>query len=448
MLFYKKLLIRREEGMLTNYILLLFFTELFFLAISYIISSGNLMSPSFLSYIMFTLSTLCVIYNNDFWEVEYSFKAWAITSSGFFAMLLPELFYTRKKIYNTDYFRKLNEKKEQNPIKVDKLVNGFIVLTSILLMIVYVYSVFRRGRSLGAVGLNVIGLSKHDTTSTGRILEKLSYRGLMLLFYVYTYIVVRNIALCKEKVKYQIMNFIPIICYFVATFFAGNRIGILKNLLAIYVAILSMMYQSRDFKKKEIRKVILYVMVFGVAMVILFYLSRVITKVNTTTAHRTFLEYITYYIGSPVYLFSKYIADPISVHAKNTLIGENTFTSLLQDFGFNPQYSNNFIYVGGSSNFAGNACSWFQGPYHDFGFIGMLVFTLLIYWWFDQILYKGILKKGKDTSIILMMYFNFIVVMSFYYCQTMWAITITNVVYVFLIIFLVRTLPRLRCIKK
>jgi oligosaccharide repeat unit polymerase len=430
--------------MSSNYIFLLFFTELFFLAISYTISNGNLMSPSFLSYAMFTLSTLCVIYNIDFWEVEYSFKAWAVTASGFFAMLLPEIFYTRNTIYNTNYFKHLNEKKMQNPIQIDNLVNGFIVLASISLMIFYVYSVFMRGKSLGAVGLNAIGLSKYDTTSTGNIFAKLSYRVLMLLFYVYTYIVVKNITLCKEKIKYQIINCIPIVCYFVATFFAGNRIGILKNLLAIYAAILSMMYQSGNFKKKEIRKIIMYVVAFGIAMVSLFYLSRVFTKVNTTTANRNFLEYITYYIGSPVYLFSKYITNPISVHAKNTLIGETTFTSLLQDFGYDPQYNNNFIYVGGNSNFAGNACSWFQEPYHDFGFIGMLIFTILIYWWFNQILYKGILKKGKDTSIILMMYFNFVIVMSFYYCQTMWAVTITNVVYIFLIIFLVRTLPKLR----
>lgn len=430
--------------MLTNYIFLLLFTELFFLAISYTISSGNLLSPSFLSYAMFTLSTLCVIYNNDFWEVEYSFKAWTITSSGFFAMLLPEIFYTRKKTYKTNYFKHINKEKVQNPIRIDNLVNGFIVLTSILLMIIYVYSVFSRGRSMGAVGLNVIGLSKYGTTSTGNILEKLSYRVLMLLFYVYTYIVVRNIALCKEKFKHQIINLIPIVCYFIVTFFAGNRLGILKNLLAIYAAILSMMYQLKDFRKKEIRKIIAYVVAFGIAMVVLFYLSRVITKVNTTTAHRTFIEYITYYIGSPVYLFSKYIADPINVHAKNTLIGENTFTGLLQDLGYNPQYNNNFIYVGGSSNFAGNVFSWFQGPYHDFGFIGMTIFTIIIYWWFNQILYKGILKKGKDVSIILMMYFNFIVVMSFYYCQIMWAITITNIVYIFLIVFLIRTLPKLR----
>nr|WP_024837330.1 O-antigen polymerase [Clostridium sp. 12(A)] len=433
--------------MSANYIFLLFFTELFFLSISYTISNGNLMSPSFLSYAMFTLSTICVIYNIHYWEVEYSIKAWAVTTSGFLAMLLPEIFYTKKKHSYTNYIRQLNEKKIQNPIHIDSFINGFIILSSILIMMVYVYSVFTRGKILGATGLNVIGLNKYDSTSTGNILEKIFYRVLMILFYFYVYVVAKNIILCKVKVKSQIMNFIPIICYFIVTFFAGNRIGILKNLLAIYAAVLSMMYQSKNIKMKEFKKVIKYFVIFGIAMVALFYLSRVFTKVNTSTANRTFLEYITYYIGSPVYLFSKYIADPISVHAKNTLIGENTLTSLLQDLGYSPQYNNNFIYVGGNSNFAGNVFSWFEGPYHDYGFIGMLIFTIFIYCWFNHILYKGIIKKGKDISIILMMYFNYVFVMSFYYCQTMWAITITNAVYIFLIILMIRILPRLRCIR-
>ncbi|MBQ8627659.1 MAG: oligosaccharide repeat unit polymerase [Agathobacter sp.] len=426
-----------------NYIYLLFFTELIFMAFSYVLTRGNLLSPSLVSYAMFAVATVCIIYNVEFWEVQYSSTAYWLTTIGFFVMLLPEIAILKLLRYRPYSAGKTSLNSKSDAIKINKLVNIFIAIIAIVLTIIYVYAVMKRGANLGGSGLNAIGIAKHDEAGASG-LERLLYRALMILFYVFAYIVVRNKALAKEKLSAQIKYMIPMVCFLVASFFNGNRLGLLKCFLAIYVAVLAFTYQSRNFTKKDIWKIMRYVVMVGVVIVIVFYLLRVITKVNTTTADRTFLDYITYYIGSPVYLFSKYLDNPLQVHAPNTLFGETTFTALLQELGFSPEYQNNVLYVGGESYFAGNAMSWFQEPLNDYGIIGMYIFTFIVYWVFAHMLYKGILKKRSEIAMICMMYFYFVVVMSFYYCQTMWAVSITNIIFVILIIMMVRWLPRLK----
>jgi oligosaccharide repeat unit polymerase len=394
-------------------------------------------------------ATICVIYNINFWEVEYSWNAYIITTAGFLAMLLPEFLMIKKVGYKStkNIMRLVEQRRIYNVVNIDVIVNIFISLCCIVLTILYVKLALKRGMSLGADGLNAIGMAKYDETDSQSAIEKIAYRLLMVLFYVFTYFVIKNKFLMKEKLRNQIKYFIPILCYFVACFFGGNRLGLLKCLLAIYEGIFSMMYMSADFTKKDIRKIMRMAFIGGVITIVTFYLLRIITKVNTSTAERTFIDYITYYIGSPVYLFSKYLDNPFVVHAKNRLLGETTFTSVLQELGFSPEYENNFLYVGGKSCFAGNVMTWFQGPLNDFGFIGMLIFTFTIYWTFDWVLYKGILKSNSEACVLFMMFFGFVIVMSFYYCQTMWAISFMNIIYITLILFFIRIIPKLSIMK-
>ena len=94
-----------------DYIYLLFFTELFFICISLWITRNNFLSPSFITYVMFAIGTLCVIYNFEFWNVSYSFKAYIITFLGFLSMLLPEIFFSHKNQqlnFANKNFKKIN----------------------------------------------------------------------------------------------------------------------------------------------------------------------------------------------------------------------------------------------------------------------------------------------------------------------------------------------------
>lgn len=424
-----------------NFIYILFFSELLLIAISYTFSRGNLLSPSFVSYVMFAISTICVIYNVDLWDVHYSGIAYLFTMSGLISMLLPELLILKivghkKTVVLQDAF--INVK----PYNIKTALLIIVACLSIGMTVLYAYYVLNNGASIGGVGLNAIGYLKHEGESNA--ISKISYRLSMILFYGYTYIVFFNVIKAKCKLKTQLLNMVPIVCFFIVTFFNGNRMGFLKCLSAFYVIALAFTYQTCVFAKKDIRKIIKYVVLGGIILVVSFYLMRVIMKVNTTTSDRSFIDYITYYIGSPVLLFSKYLDDPYSVHSINTLFGETTLTSLWQELGFNPVYENKMLYVGGNSMFAGNAMTFFQQAHNDYGLFGMCLFTFIVYMFFDIAVYKWVLKRNKIGGIVTLMFFYYVVVTSFYYSQTMWAISLMNILYIICILILIRYLRRIK----
>ena len=423
-----------------NYIYILFFTELVFICISLLITRKNILSPSLVSYVMFAFGTLCVIYNVDFWDVNYSFKAYYITVLGFIAMILPELIINRS--YQKTYF----DASKYMKIKIDAYVNIMIICACVLLTLLFIYETIRHGKNAGATGLYVIGAAKYDETEGISFIGKIALRFTQIMFYFYCYVIFNNLIKCKVKIKKMKSYFIPIFCYLAVMFIGGNRLGLVKIMIAVFCFVVAMNYQIVGVKNFDSKALIKKVIVIGVILLFVFYGMRTISKVGSYTGSRTFTEYITYYIGSPIYLFSKYLDNPSYVHGVNEYWGEQCFTGIYDSLGIVVNGNNNFIKVGGDSNFAGNACTWFQRPINDFGVLGMLVFTFLAYYFFSHLLYKKVLRnpmKINNYSLIIISFFYFVVVMSFYYCQICWALTTWNVIIIICIILSVRYIPKL-----
>lgn len=421
-------------------IYLLFIIELIFICISYYISQGNLLSPSFVTYMMFALSTICVIYNIDFWSVDFSTYALFVVFCGFLTMILAEVFV--KQIFASKN-RNLNIV-SINQINVNKFLLFILCINAVLLTLIYVFEVFRNGSSIGAAGLYVIGTVKYDETAGVGMLGKIAIRYTQIFFYFSVYILFHNIIKGKQLIINNKVYMIGITCYLIVLFIGGNRLGFVKVLVAFYVCYLAMSYQMKSVHSFDPKPFIKKILIGGFLLLIVFYNTRAITKLSTDTVNRSFVEYITYYVGSPVYLFSKYLEDPLKVHGKNTVFGEQTFSGIYDSMGISLDFNNSFIYVGGDSRFAGNACSWFQRPYNDFGLWGMLVFTFIVYFFFSYILYKKILRKKEkkvNVALVIYMFFFFIIVMSFYYCQTCWAITPLNIITVYIIVLMIKKIP-------
>ena len=420
-------------------IYLLFIIELIFICISYYISQGNLLSPSFVTYVMFALSTICVIYNIDFWSVDFSTYALFVVFCGFLTMILAEAFVIQIFI-SKNHYRIVSI----NQININKFLLLILCIIEILFTVIYVFEVFRNGINIGATGLYVIGTVKYDETAGVGILGKIAIRYAQVFFYFSIYILFYNIIKGKQLIRNNKIYVIGIINYLIVLFIGGNRLGFVKVLVAFYVCYLAMSYQIKSVHNFNPKPFIKKVLLGGFLLLIVFYSTRAITKVSTDTVNRSFMEYITYYIGSPVYLFSKYLEDPLKVHGKNTVFGEQTFSGIYDSLGISLDFNNNFIHVGGDSRFAGNACSWFQRPYNDFGLWGMLFFTFIVYFFFSYLLYKKILRKKErkvNIALLIYMFFFFIIVMSFYYCQTCWAITPLNIMTIYIIVLMIKKLP-------
>ena len=94
----------------------------------------------------------------------------------------------------------------------------------------------------------------------------------------------------------------------------------------------------RRFKKGwhtvKLRKYIKYIVIFGGAFVLLFIATRTIIKNHEFKS--TGLEYITFYLGSPLHLLNKILEDTTQAFPThyNDILGAHTFRLFYQELLF------------------------------------------------------------------------------------------------------------------
>ncbi len=80
------------------YVYLLLFTELILLGYSWIIFKSDFISPSIIRHALFTVSTICFIFNLENWTVKFGFKAYSLFLFSFLIMISVEKFLMNHKI--------------------------------------------------------------------------------------------------------------------------------------------------------------------------------------------------------------------------------------------------------------------------------------------------------------------------------------------------------------
>ncbi len=422
------------------YLFLLLATELLILIFACVVSGCHLASPTIISCTVFMVATLCVIFNIDFWDVNYSAKAYGVTSFGLCSMLAGESiarFLTlRFGEHRKQRPRNCGFVKQLDTIDIPQEIGFFLIFFDVVCTMYVVYSVISSGSA--SAGLSVIGEVKYSEDGGLNVVAKLAYRYTWLLFIVYAFIFFKNMVANNRETRGRYVFYLlplPLVC--ISTFFIGNRANLLKIICSCYVFwVLAHEFTGQRLK---VRTIFTKMLPAFVALLVVFYATREITKIGSTTGTRTFIDYITYYIGSPVYLFSSYLENPLSVHPSPQRFGELTFEGLYNFFGVEV-VGQAYTLVGGQSGFAGNVYSWLCRPYNDFGLIGALIFTAVVYGIFSYVLYGALASKTdsdrRNCTAIIFVYFYYVVFFSFYYCQICWAVTPTNLVYCLALVIL------------
>lgn len=425
------------------YIMLVF--EIILFIIAYSISYNDIMSPSVISILFFIIVTFGIIYNIEYWNVSYSLQACLIVVFSLAIMVLSEW----KTIQFTKGCRRhlrilTPNNAERTYINIPILLNVIIVTVLGFLTLYYIFSVFKKGGSLGATGLLVIGVSKYHEEKLD-VISRLAFRVNNILFFIYGYIVANNFVSSAKKIRNQWINILPLVFGFCIMLFSGSRKLLVQYPMGLILIFVIMLRDKKGRKAISFNKLIRLIVPICVMIILAFYGMRIISKSHTVLADRTIMDYITYYISSPLYLFDKYLQNPNHVYPASEYFGECTFYGL-----YNSLYSwglikrgvdiNTFLLVGGTSNMAGNEFSWFQRPYHDFGFFGLLIFTYIIYSIYNRVYYKKIIcskqSRKRDLYIILYAFFYFIVVLSFYSTYTITEFTLQSVIYCIVIILI------------
>ena len=396
----------------------LLIVEFILILIMYILSNRCFISPAFIAIALFFLATCCVVYNIEFWNVQYSKKTLWFITTGFLAMCIPE--------YKIEYVQ----------IYPSRQLNLIFALLSVVFFGVLLVEILRKG-DYSTLGLYAIGAAKSDETQNS-VIARFGISLITGLNLAYLYVFINNVIRCKERVLSNIKYLFPTLMYILCMFISGNRVFLVKLFAIVFLIYIVMKSDVSPRGRVPVMQVVRKTLFVAVAILAVFYALRGITKVNSTAATREFSDYITYYIGSPVYMLDKYLQR----YSPELNWGAKSLTSLVEMFGIEPEFKNAYIHVGGDSNFAGNEFSWFQRPYSDFGWLGMLVFTFIVFWIFSWNIHIRINKeknrRRRKYYILIMAYFFYIPVMSFYYCQMCFAFSITNIFSVVVACLLVR----------
>ena len=122
---------------------------------------------------------------------------------------------------------------------------------------------------------------------------------------------------------------------------------------------------------------------------------------------KTIFTHVSAYLGSSIALFNLYVEEPI----QRNLIGEESLYSVLKVLNFlglsraSTSYNLEFRSL---RIYDSNVYTFFRRPLHDFGLIGMYIFTAAIAFLFAWIYYKKIKYKNKRSCIYWVLLYGYL----------------------------------------
>lgn len=422
--------------------------EIILLLLMYIRSQGDAFTPGFIAMFMFFVATLCILYNEDLWAVTYSKDTFFVVTVGFFCIFFADAIasklYRFKIALKTDSYRKSSVLPQR--IEISKKLTLFIGALMLFGLGEQIAELIRMGNSIGVdIALNLIGMVKESDLKF-TFIGKLFYQFNNIFLTIYLFCLAYNVRI-KNKKDINCLYIYPIIIGFINLLITGSRSILYRGVFTFVITMIISYKDSSDTKSSKSSKYLIKkIAVPMVCLTVGFYALRTITKASTASSSRAFMEYMTYYIGSPLYLLNKYMMNPTSVTSGSPYFGGQTFSGFyntLYNFGILQQPVENlkFVYVGDLSNgyyVGGNEYSFFMRPYDDFGLFGMAVFTFLCFFVFSYIYYRFATKKNIHKSLnalLIYSYFFYIVPMAFYYPFTVQESKIMNLVYMLIMVF-------------
>lgn len=408
-----------------NYIYPLIITEILLLFFTLYFTQVDYTSPSVVTLVMFLLSTICVLWNKNNWNVIFNGKTFLIVIVTLFVMSCTELLmYT---VLNKKS-RWLDQEiiKNETPFKVANTVMIGVSVLSFIFMMIFI----REVRKLGGGGLASIAIVKQDEELEVSSIAKIALRVIRVLPYPCIFIFAHNVILCKQRISKNLKLFIPVIMAVIVIFFSGSRGPYVYIVLSAFVYVVMFERYKNGWKNINIKKYIKPIIISIVLFMFIFVGTRSLVKGHEFTS--TAIEYVTFYFGSPIHLLNKIVNDiSLGFPTEYKLFGANTFASFYEEmhkFGLvNESIQLNqtaFIAVGGNFIGGGNVFTFIASPLNDFGVIGLLIYVFFFYAIICGFYYRRIKNcrfiKRNYISVLLYGYFFYLIFMTFYVTTTVY----------------------------
>ena len=391
-----------------NSLLFLLIIEILLLILAFFLGGQDIMSPSVVLCIMFVLSTSVALINVDTWEIQYSYKAVAILATGILTFVIGEFFYRYlwcRQLRGRLYYEKSGFASYYvRPWKLNLLVAFDLIiclwnLISILNLMgegrTSITSNFAEYRRMGIASLASTGQSVNSGL-LNQLLKIVIASG-----YLSSYLFVRNLVCKKSRIGEQVKYIIIMVLSVFPSMMSGGRSGILRLVSAVVIEYYIVWHQKVGWNKNLSWKYFRCGIIGLAAAIPAFYYS---LRLLGRKTEETLFNYVSIYLGSSIRLFDLYIHDPVP----RKIIGEESLFSVIKVLHFlglcdaSTSYNLEFRSLGMTNS---NVYTFFRRPLHDFGLLGMYVFTILIAMLFSWVYYKKIkYREERKTTIWVILY--------------------------------------------
>lgn len=400
---------------MTNLVLLLCIEiALFFL--SFLLTGRDIMAPSVVMCIMFTISTGFALLNAQKWDVDYSLEATAIIGSGILMFITAETFFRVffcGQLQGRTFFVKQDKSHDGvSPYQISShRLNILIAISAALcfwqfLEVLHSTGLSLRGWSTLAFSAyrrqGVSMLAEGENSMTNGVMNQL-FKIVGASGYTASYLLVNQIVYKKKSWAERIKLIILIILAFLPSIMSAGRTGIMRLLSALIIECYIVWHQKNGWNRNLSWKYLRYGIIgFAVAIPLFYYSLNFFGR--TTVAGVSALSYSSSYLGGSIQLFDLYIKAPV----KRKIMGEESLYSIIKVLNFlglskaSTSYNLEFRTSG---ELHSNVYTFFRRPLHDFGLGGMYIFIILIAFFISWIYFKKIkYKKVKKCEFFVLLY--------------------------------------------
>ena len=394
-----------------TWLLLLFISEIIFFLVAFSFSGLDIMSPSVVMCVMFLLSTSFALAYVDEWNIDYSPDSCLLIASGLMIFFLSEIcfrfiFYGKNEKIKTSCKRIYSN----NPCCVKTKTLKFSLFLSVIIIFwyflkiksfigsapsIFIYFVLYRKAGIAAMA------GKGEPMSLGLI--KLFLQVLQALGYVSSYLLA-DALLFKKNIKRKLLYSVLMLLSLAPSIMSGGRSGFLRLGSAFVIEYYVLWHQKYGWDKNLSWKYIKIGIVSFIILALVFYYSLDLLGRKT---EKNIIDYVATYLASSIELFNQYVKSPIPCESfgEESLYSVKKILSFLHIGNLSTHYNLEFRQIGRGHS---NIYTFFRRPLHDFGILGMYVFTTCVSFLFSWFYYGHIKYRNQKESCMWVLAYGYL----------------------------------------
>lgn len=366
--------------------------------VNYFVFNKKVLSPAVIYCIGFFISSCWAALYSERWRLRLTTETFAVLLGGAFLFSVSSLLI--HKIYATV----LPQKKEDSIFLLPKSYKTIIIIIFQVLTIIYnIYYITK-----------ITNKSFFDFIAASRIIDNYKFSDKVFYYpeplalfiltnkmigYVACYYIANEIV-HNKKIPYTFIIVFILACF--SSVLSGARTGLIFYLISLFYCF------ADAYEKKENKSILsnLKILTSIGIVAILFVLGfRYIGVLMHRTINQNMMDYLATYLGASIVNLNAYLLSPWK---RNFLWGSQTFIILLRTvapkFGF-PEYANyqlDLPFRKYKTYNLGNVYTTYYPFHYDFGYLGIIILTLLM-----GIISQIIYEMSREKRFNIEKYFVF-----------------------------------------